>query len=260
MRVLIIEDDAKFAIQVRDILKDHECVIAADMHDALNALISIEMVELQAVIRPFNVVILDLKLPIKSEPGKFHDPKWILKLANEKFEGMSVVVMSNLIHDESLRKLAHGYGFTFIDKETICLIKSFAINFESAAEASQKMRSTMLEHCTSGAWTVANEPTMNLKPLKDHDEDITYMERTKARCYLLAMVVVILTPIAILAFQMYCKIALNNNDPLPYQLHIMAFCGLGIASALGIIPWVMKFFSNGVKLSVGDSESDKKKT
>lgn len=230
MKILVIEDDPAVAAFEKDILSDHDVTIAVDMHDA----ITVAMTEDWSGKPPFELIVLDLKLPKKHQPGEFHKPEEIIKLAHERFPTTPIVVISAFLDDDNIQA-ASKLGMFCIGKSHLNKTSAFLNLFTSVAEASKIMRGTMLQHLTVDAVKAASCPP---------DRSTSETDRTKAILYLMAGGTVILLPWALIGFQMYLIGVLHEKETLiPYYTQILGFCGLALASILGILPWLLKFYA-----------------
>lgn len=226
MKILLIEDEQDVADLEKDLLKGYDIVHVCDIHDALEAKIVADYYK-----QTFDCVILDLKLPDTT-------PMEAMAIVNERFAGISVVVLSAFLDDSNVVRKAQEYGFFCIDKEFLGKAQTFLRVFNSAREASKRMRS-LSNHLISGAWEVAATDTTKCAPYVKNERrqgSVTYKERTEARAYLMCMATVCITFLAMIGYWMF------NERPIPYQLYIIAGCGLAIAVPLGVLPWVLAYF------------------
>lgn len=263
MKILLIEDDPEAAEFEQLIFREHEITLVSNLHEALTAQMKVEMQKLTmaSAYKPFEVIILDLRLPNPYPPPDYHDAEEVMSVVNEKFPNIPVFVISAFLTSEA-KVNAIKYGMAYAEKIDLKDTDEFRHEFDKGVEVSKHMRRTGFHHMTVGALEAAMSSTHQLKPYDDGVDDgrVDYMTRVKARCYLGACCVLFFMPVAMLLFSMYSKAYLHDNTPIPYYAETLFFCGICISAILGITPWILKFFTGvaGVAGSMADQDNNKK--
>lgn len=229
MRVLLIEDDKLVATVEKLILQDHDITHVTTLSEAIQARLGLEIEE-----KVFDLIVLDLRLPFTHD--KTLEPEEVIRRANYQFDKIPIIIISAELTDAILR-IAVENNMICIEKSLLDKSPAFLNVFMGLVEVSRKMRSesVLTKHMTSTAIKVATENTAQLRVE-------TSMDRTKARLYLFAGLTIIGVPWLIILYTMYCRIVLQDIRPIPYYTEILLFCGLGLASIFGILPWFLKFF------------------